>query len=71
MTLQEYLTEKNLKPSTFANSADIAPSIIIRILSGERKPSLATMQRIMVATDGKVTPNDYIEGRANETDTAA
>ena len=71
MTLQEYLTEKNLKPSTFAVSARITPSIVFRILSGERKPSLDTMRKIMAATDGLVTPNDYLtEGKADETNAA-
>ncbi len=72
MTLQEFLTEKSLKPSTFAKAAGIAPSTIIRILNGERKPSLATMQKIMAASEGMVTPNDYlVEGKADETHSAA
>ncbi len=73
MTLQEYLTSNNLKPSTFAVAASLAPSIVIRLLNGERKPSLATMQKIMVATGGLVTPNDYLshEGNANEPEAAA
>lgn len=68
MTLQEYLTEKNLRPSTFAVTASLAPSIVIRILNGERAPSLETMRKIMAATDGLVTPNDYLtEGNSDET----
>ncbi|MFC3133559.1 helix-turn-helix domain-containing protein [Microbaculum marinum] len=60
MTLQEYLTAHEKKPSAFAAEIGVPASTITRILNGTRSPTLALMLRIREGTGGLVTPNDYL-----------
>jgi len=60
MTLQEYLSQNEIPPSRLADKAGVPASTISRILSGDRKPGLEVMKKIMAATDGNVTPNDFL-----------
>ncbi len=59
MTLAEYLAEKDLKPSHFAEAIKVEPSTILRMLSGTRGPSLIMALRIEEATGGLVTTRDW------------
>jgi plasmid maintenance system antidote protein VapI len=60
MKLEQYLTEKNIKPAAFAASIDVAPSTITRIIRGERSPGLALAAKIKAATKGKVRVEDFL-----------
>lgn len=60
MTLHEYLTSRNLKPSVFAGEIGVPASTITRILSGERSPGLDLLKLIRDNTDGAVSPNDFL-----------
>lgn len=64
MTLEQYLNLVQKKPTTFAIDLGVPPSTITRILKGERSPGIDLMRRIKEKTDGAVTPNDFLEGRA-------
>lgn len=59
MTLADYLSSNGLRPSQFAKLAGVPATTIWRVLKGERNPGLLLMKKIMEATDGHVTPNDF------------
>lgn len=59
MKLETYLSERDMKPSAFAAEIGVAPSTITRILRGERSPGLDLVMRILRATDGKVSVEDW------------
>ncbi|MBN7759475.1 helix-turn-helix transcriptional regulator [Nitratireductor aquimarinus] len=59
MKLETYLSERDMKPSAFAVEIGVAPSTITRILRGERSPGLDLVMRILRATDGKVSVEDW------------
>jgi transcriptional regulator with XRE-family HTH domain len=65
MTLSEYLARENVKRSHFAQSIGVEASTVTRWISGDRTPSLALMERISRATDGKVTPSDFLPADAS------
>ncbi|UCH12683.1 MAG: helix-turn-helix transcriptional regulator [Candidatus Omnitrophota bacterium] len=57
MRLKEYLKEKGLKPSSWAEENGLARSVISRYLHGYNiSPSNA--MKIVVATEGKVSLED-------------
>lgn len=64
MDLAAYLSERNIKPATFAGEIGVPPSTITRILRGERDPRGATIRKIVTGTGGKVTAADLIAGPA-------
>lgn len=66
MTLTEYLAANNLTASAFAERLDVPPSTVIRLIKGERSPRLELLRKIMAATDGEVTPNDFVGFDADE-----
>jgi predicted transcriptional regulator len=72
MTLEQYLTERKIKPVAFAASIEVAPSTITRILRGERTPRIELIGKIKSATDGLVTADDWMEAadRAEMTEAA-
>lgn len=66
MTLAEYLSSNSIKPSNFAASIGVPPSTILRILNRQREPGLDLLRKIMIATDGHVMPNDFVETTPGE-----
>ena len=63
MTLNEYISshrESGLTKSGFAAQVGVSPSIITRILNGERKPNIVTAWRIIEATGGEVQLIDLV-----------
>ena len=61
MKLNEYLAQANLKPSHFALRLGVSASTVMRWLNGSRTPSLALMDHITKATEGKVASTDFLE----------
>lgn len=59
MTLDRYLSEQKLTQHAFAKRIGVTQSRVSRILSGGTVPG-RLLQRIYEATDGAVTPNDFI-----------
>ena len=59
MQLSVYLSEQDLTASAFAKKIKRHKATISRILRGETRPDLATMDRILSVTEGAVTPNDF------------
>lgn len=60
MTLEQYLTDRKIKPSVFAAEIGVAASTITRVMSGERSPGLELLTLIRDKTGGAVTPNDFL-----------
>lgn len=61
MTLAEWLSLNDVRPSTLAERMGVPPSTVIRVLKRQREPGLDLMRKIAEATDGQVTPNDFLE----------
>ena len=59
MKLETYLQNRNESPADFARRTGIDPATLSRYVSGVRIPRRATMEAILVATEGEVTPNDF------------
>lgn len=59
MTLADYLKQENLKDADFAKRCKCDRTTILRIRTGQTKPSTALMEEIAKQTDGMVQPNDY------------
>ena len=66
MTLDRYIEEHRLTPSSFARAVPLPPSTITRLLAGERAPSFDLLKTICVATRGQVTPNDFLPEAVKE-----
>jgi TorA maturation chaperone TorD len=58
MRLQEYLDNKSITASQFANQIGRAVSTVTRIAKGQATPEPETMAKIVAATGGAVQPND-------------
>lgn len=61
MKLEHYLASREppLSPAAFARVIERDKSTVTRLCNGERRPDPETMQRILDATNGVVTPNDF------------
>ncbi len=59
MHLSTYLKEKNLQVAQFAKLIGRSPATVYRLKKGDTKPDEQTMVRIIEATKGHVTPNDF------------
>ena len=58
MTLSEFLSERGLTDERFAQSVGVTRTTVLRWRNG-LLPERDTMARIVEATDGAVTPNDF------------
>ncbi|MDP2358675.1 MAG: helix-turn-helix transcriptional regulator [Beijerinckiaceae bacterium] len=61
MKLQDYLRDRNIKPARFAAELGVPASTVSRLLNGERQPGIKLMERIAGATNGAVSPNDFMD----------
>lgn len=60
MQLQDFLSHTRQSVADFAVRAKLSEQAIYKILSGERKsPRRSTIIKIVEATDGRVTANDF------------
>jgi transcriptional regulator with XRE-family HTH domain len=59
--LGRWLMEHDLGIADFGKRVGVTHSTISRICSGTKMPSPALMERIAVATDGAVQPNDWFD----------
>jgi transcriptional regulator with XRE-family HTH domain len=70
MKLADYLDKRGVSPSRFASEAGLQPSTVIRILSGARPtPGIETLAKIMRASNGEVTPNDFANAFLEQSET--
>jgi hypothetical protein len=59
MTLEEYLAQSKQDRFQFARLIGRSPEAVRRYLKGHRTPDRGTMARILLVTEGQVTPNDF------------
>lgn len=60
MNLREYIEANGLSPTKFAKQIGVPTSTITRVIAGHRDPGLDLLRKIHVATEGAVTPNDFL-----------
>lgn len=60
MTLADYLVDRKIKDSDFAEAIGVSRMTLWRYKSGDRRPEWDVLKRIVQATDGHVTPNDFL-----------
>lgn len=61
MKLSAYMTDKKLTPEEMAEKiGNVSASGVIKWAREERVPRKDQMQRIYEATNGMVTPNDFV-----------
>lgn len=63
MKLAEYLSSHKIRRSAFAAEIGVSPTIVTQWCSGVAWPSGDTAERIYRATNGAVTPNDFLATR--------
>ncbi|WP_084412480.1 helix-turn-helix domain-containing protein [Fulvimarina manganoxydans] len=66
MTLADFLRTNEMSPAAFAAELGVPASTITRIIRGERTPRLDTIQKIVAATSGAVTINDFVRASSTE-----
>lgn len=60
MRLREYLDRERLSNGEFAKLVGVSDSLVSRWLSGQKRPSLDTLEAIRNATRGAVTAEDFM-----------
>lgn len=61
MRLAAYLESKKIPEATFAGMIGVSAKAVRHWLEGSRTPRRLQMQNIVHATDGAVTPNDFLQ----------
>ena len=59
MKLADYLSDSKLTQSEFAKRIGSPVSVVSRLVSEERDPSVETLKRIIEASDGAVCLDDF------------
>ncbi len=60
MKLGPYLSESGLSKKVFADSIGVSEEAVRRYVTGERKPDWPVLARIVKATGGKVSADDFM-----------
>ena len=58
--LKQYRTAKGLSQEDFAKSVGVQKAAISRIEQGKRVPSMGLVARIVEASDGELSANDFM-----------
>ena len=67
MQLETYLQDNDITLSRFAETIGVANAKVVqRYVKGERTPIRDIMARIVAATGGAVTPNDFFDAAGGE-----
>lgn len=66
MQLRDYLTSKDVTPAQFADRIGVSLVTVNRYLAGTRRPEWHVLGRIVKATDGLVTANDFLADQIDE-----
>ena len=61
MKLKRYLDLNGISKSEFAEKAGLNLSDVCRYLATSRKPNLVAMNKIRIATKGKVDVEDFLD----------
>ena len=60
MKLEAFLSSRGLRPYAFAIMAGVPPSTISRILRGERQPGIGVIAKIVAASGGEISADDFL-----------
>lgn len=60
MTITEFLAGGELTAATFAERIGVSRQALHRYTTGERRPEWGVIERIVIATNGAVTANDFL-----------
>ncbi len=60
MTLAEYLSKNEIRRDEFAHRIGVSEVSVTRYANGRRTPRPESMRAIIEATNGAVTPNDFL-----------
>ena len=61
MTLTEFLAASDMTDSAFARQINVSRQALARYKIGDRRPEWDVIDRIMKATSGRVTANDFLK----------
>lgn len=61
MTLSDYLAERRIDDAAFAATIEVDRSSVNRMRRGKLIPGSEVLRRIVDATSGAVTPNDFFD----------
>ena len=64
MQLADYLKAEGIAATEFAKRIDRSEATVSRIVRGVNRPDWSTMQKIRIATNDKVMPNDFFTDEA-------
>jgi transcriptional regulator with XRE-family HTH domain len=65
MTLQQFLDQTNMSRAEFAKAIGVSEVAITRYIGGKRMPRPELLVKIVEATGGAVTPNDFLPEKAS------
>ena len=68
MKLKDYITKNKISVPEFAVLIGVDVTAIRRYIHGERMPRVGVIRRIMAATNGKVTADDYVDAIEDDDD---
>lgn len=60
MKLTDYLASQSISDADFANVIGVSRQAVHRYKTGERAPEWPVLAKIRDATDGAVTPDDFL-----------
>lgn len=60
MTITEFIAETELTDAAFAARIGVSRQALHRYKTGERRPEWGVIERIVAATNGAVTANDFL-----------
>ena len=61
MRLADWLTANDTSDAAFAAPIGVTRQTVARYKSGDRRPEGDVLERIVQVTDGRVTPNDFLD----------
>ena len=67
MKLSDYLRDRDIDTASFAEAIGVSQAAVSRYANGLRFPRPKVMERIVKATRGKVTANDFMQSHAEAT----
>jgi 3,4-dihydroxy 2-butanone 4-phosphate synthase / GTP cyclohydrolase II len=60
MDMKSYLEKSNLTDGEFARLAGLSRVMVNRLKNGSVWPSKETAEKIVAASNGEITPNDFL-----------
>jgi transcriptional regulator with XRE-family HTH domain len=71
MTLAAWIAAKKVPDNVFARQIGVSRVTLFRFKTGRRIPDRQTMERIVIATNGAVTPNEFFDVPSKSEEDAA